>query len=525
MPALLSISMTTSNFHHIQQMYDSTGLSLYSVFTYYNGPVMFPWKSVIQLNVSSKRPRYLQISDQMIKEITSGRLKPGQKIPGSRAMANLMAINRKTVIQAYDELIAQGWLQVRSSSGTYISQDLPLPRHVSLNASDLVIKHVSSPPVHSFDFIPSYNELSRGTLQVDGGCPDPRLAPMDWIYRECRSIVGATYGHRLLKYSDTKGDVMLRNALASYLSESRGMNLESDQLLITRGSQMGIFLAVQGLTKPGDLVVVGVSSYDAADWVIEYHGCEIVRKTVDEKGLNIDELAELCKSQPVKLVYITPHHHFPTTVTLSNSRRIQLLELAIRYNFIILEDDYDYDFHYKSAPILPLASLNHGGHVVYIGSLSKVFAPNVRVGYMAGAPKIIDQLSRIRRIIDRQGDIVMERVMAEAIRSGELLRHLKKSVRIYEKRRDHFAQLLSSQLANSIQFDLPEGGMAIWAKFRGVSLPQLKPVLATVGLSLDLDKDLAAHFNALRLGFASLNEVEQERAVDLLRKALMLHAS
>jgi GntR family transcriptional regulator / MocR family aminotransferase len=481
---------------------------------------MYPWKSVLLFDPLINRPKYLQITDNVIKEVTAGRLQPNQKIPGSRKMADLLNLNRKTIILAYDELVAQGWLEVKSSSGTYISEQLPLTRYSKIEYSDgqQPLADIDFPDHYSF--IPQFESIPSSAIIIDGGSPDSRLAPMDWLYKECRSLVKSRIGQRLLSYNDVHGDPVLRTTLAQYLSETRGMNTSADNILITRGSQMGIFLAANGLIRPDDNVVVGSTSYDAADWTLQYCGGHLQRITVDEEGINTDELALLCKKMTVKVVYITPHHHFPTTVTLSNKRRIHLLQLSIRYNFTILEDDYDFDFHYKSNSILPLASLNSGGRVVYIGSFSKVFAPNLRIGYLVASKKIIADLCKLRRIIDRQGDHVMQRVLAEAIQSGELSRHLKKSLNTYRQRRDNLALLLTNHLSDYVDFNLPEGGMAIWAKFKSVSLVALKPVINKMGLYMDIDRDLAKNLNSLRMGFASLNEKEQEKAIEILVKAI-----
>ena len=481
---------------------------------------MFPWKSTILIESDSNRPKYLQISDRMIREISIGRLQPAQKIPGSRKMAELLQLNRKTIIQAYDELTAQGWLEIRSSSGTYIAHNLPIRKSIPLTAKPIITVPYLTDLPEQYPFIESYSALPEGALQVDGGSPDHRIAPIDWIFKECRSVAKSRAGSKLLTYSDVRGDVVLRKTLAHYLSESKGMSVSKENLLITRGSQMGIFLAIKGLIAPGDTVVVGSTSYDAADWAIQYHGGQLQRITVDGQGLDTEELALQCEKSNVKLVYVTPHHHFPTTVTLSNARRIHLLELSVKYNFIILEDDYDYDFHYHSSPLLPLASLNHGGRVVYIGSFSKIFAPNIRVGYLVGTPEMVEGLSKIRRIIDRQGDHIMERVMSEAIHTGELNRHLKKSVHIYRQRRDQLAFLLSSVLLNTVSFKVPEGGMAIWTTFKSTPLHRLKPYINQLGVYPDIDKLFSKKYNALRIGFASLNENELTRTVDAFSTAL-----
>lgn len=247
---------------------------------------MFPWKSVLVIEQSSSRARYLQLVDQMIKEISAGRLQPSQKIPGTRRMAALLHLNRKTVIQAYEELMAQGWLEIRSSSGTYISEKLPVTQYIPLEGKSPSNRSARPASPHSFDFIDDYTPQPQSSLVVDGGSPDHRLAPVDWIFKECRSLAKSRFNNHLLAYSDVRGDKVLRKILANYLSESRGMNINEDNVLITRGSQMGIFLGLKAMIRPNDPVVVGDSGYDAADWAVRYHRGQLERVTVDHLGLN-----------------------------------------------------------------------------------------------------------------------------------------------------------------------------------------------------------------------------------------------
>ncbi|HNP19445.1 MAG TPA: PLP-dependent aminotransferase family protein [Fulvivirga sp.] len=482
---------------------------------------MYPWKSILSLDTQTKRPKYLQITDNVIKEVSAGRLQPGQKLPGTRMMAELLELNRKTVILAFDELLAQGWLEVIPSSGTFISKHLPVTKHHKIENNGF--EKASGVPdlQNDFGFIPSYLPKSPTAIIMDGGSPDPRLAPIDWLYKESRSLVKSSrMAQKLLAYDGVQGDAILTKTLAKYLSETRGLSVSEKNIMITNGSQMGIFLASNSLIKTNDVVVVGSTSYDAAEWTFQYCGSKIHRITVDEEGINTDHLADLCQVQKVKIVYITPHHHFPTTVTLSNKRRMHLLQLSIKFGFTILEDDYDFDFHYKSNSILPLASLNSSGQVIYIGSFSKVFAPNLRIGYLVAHEHTIEILCRLRRIIDRQGDHLMQHVLAEAIQSGELNRHLKKTLHIYRQRRDNLVRLLNKHLREFVEFEISEGGMAIWVRFKGISLVSLKPVINKMGLYMDIDKDLAKDHNSLRMGFASLDEEEQERAILILVKAI-----
>ncbi len=486
---------------------------------------MFPWKSTLQINDAASRPKYLQLTDHFIKEISSGHLTAGQKLPGTRQLSDLLEINRKTVIMAFEELQAQGWLEIKSSSGTYVSTKLPITIADDLSPKFFPKKDFKINVGNNYSFIPNHESIPPSSINIDGGSPDYRLAPMDWIYKECRTLSKSNYGQRLLAYGGVKGNDDLIIALVKYLRETRGMTITKDNILITRGSQMGIYLTISGLLKPENNVVFGSSSYDAAEWTALNSKANIIRVKVDEFGMDTNHLEAICEKRKIHLVYITPHHHYPTTVTLSNERRIHLLQLSLKFKFVILEDDYDYDFHYASNPILPLASLNTSGNVIYIGAFSKIFAPNVRVGYLIADKDIVENLSRLRRIIDRQGDQIMQRVIAESITNGELNRHLKKSINVYRERRDSFSKLIESNISEYTSFKLPEGGMAIWCKFNNISLDALKPLINSKGLFMDIDPDLSSRLNALRLGFASVNINEQEKAFEILAPAVKQLAS
>lgn len=482
---------------------------------------MFPWKSIFTVSQKSKRPLYLQLTDQFIHEISIGRIKSGQKLPGTRNLSSLLNVNRKTIIRVYEELTAQGWLDTKESSGSFIAQNLPILNSSHLHNSEFKqVRSTTFNPSNDINYIPEWVEHNSFKVTLNGGSPDPRLAPLDWIYKECKYYSTSSFSKKYLNYDHPSGLTELRSVLGQYLSHTRGLSATEENILITRGSQMGLYLSVNVLLKKGDIAVVGDSSYDAADWTITQSGGKLERVNIDHDGMNMGELEQICQRSKVQLVYITPHHHFPSTVTLSNSKRIQLLNLASKYDFYIIEDDYDFDFHYKSSPILPLASLDTNGRIIYIGSFSKIYAPSIRVGYAVASEKIISQMSRLRRIIDRQGDHLLQKVIAESIVGGELDRHLKKSLLIYRKRRNYLANKMADQFSEHLSFTLPEGGMAIWTKFNKVDLLKLKIVINRLGLSMDIDQELAKKYNSLRIGFASVNEPEIDTALEILQTGI-----
>ncbi|WP_369804166.1 PLP-dependent aminotransferase family protein [Siphonobacter sp. SORGH_AS_0500] len=179
--------------------------------------------------------------------------------------------------------------------------------------------------------------------------------------------------------------------------------------------------------KPGDYVALDSMSWSGSTLNLEQAGARLLSVPVDEHGLQVEVLAELCQQYPIRMLYLTSHHHYPTTVALKAERRMKLMSLSRQYGFLIFEDDYDFDFHYEQKPLFPLASVDTSGMVMYCGSFTKTIAPAFRVGYLVGPEDAIRHLSRLRRIIDRQGDMMLENALAQLLEEGLIQRHLRKA--------------------------------------------------------------------------------------------------
>jgi GntR family transcriptional regulator / MocR family aminotransferase len=487
---------------------------------------MLPYASFITLSKKEKTPIFLQIANKMIDNIKNGIIPKGTKLLSSRAMAQALGVHRKTVLAAYDELIAQGWLSTQASKGTFVSLKIPEITPISLDKIAISAGLKTTTGFHFTKNSILNKPVLRGSsmLGFDDGFPDVRLAPTDALASAYRAVLKKGYQKHTLFYGDTQGHLSLREATRDYLQESRGLNMSLENVMITRGSMMAVYLSVQTILKAGDRVVVGKIGYGSGNMIFKNRGVELLYVDIDENGLNVEQIAQLCAKKPIQMVYVTPHHHYPTTVTMSAERRMHLLQLAQEHPFCILEDDYDYDFHYASSPILPLASVDKGGVVVYIGSLCKTISPAIRIGYVVAPTELIHEMANLRRIIDRQGDNMLEAAIAELFKDGEIKRHLKKSQRSYHKRRDVFCEILKSDLGHVIDFKKPNGGMAVWAKFDpSVNLPNLSEKAFLKGLKINngttYDTD-AVSLNATRMGFTSINEHEIEQSIALLKKII-----
>ncbi len=487
---------------------------------------MTPWQTLIPIQKDSSVPVYLQIANSIIKEIKSGVLKPRLKMPGSRELSESLQVHRKTVVNAYDELDAQGWITLKPYSGTFVSEKLPETTPVKLRVAPFRPDQTAEtgykikPGSQVRDPVPTSREL---TGFHDG--PDVRLVPLAQLASAYRGVLTRKFALHNWSYVDVEGKTLLRKVLSEDLNMTRGMHTSPDNIFITRGSQMGIFMLSQLLLDKDDLVIVGEVDFYYACNTFTHVGARLLKVRVDDMGIDVDQIEEECRKRKIRAVYVTAHHHYPTTVTLCAARRMKLLSLSEQYGFIIIEDDYDYDFHYHSGPILPLASADRKGMVVYLGTLSKSIAPAIRIGYVAAPKNLILELGKLRQIIDVQGDPVMEQAVAELFVTGEIRRHMKKALKEYRQRRDYMSALLRDRLGEVIDFRTPDGGLAIWAKFeQGIDLPELSRKVREKGIVLSngLIHDSAAgkKLNSTRMGFGWMNREEAEKAVEVLWNAV-----
>lgn len=478
----------------------------------------------IELNPNSSQPLYLQLANSLSGLIKCGVLKPGFQFPGTRTLAKLLNLNRNTILVALDELTAEGWVVAEQRRGFFVNKDLPIPQHRRLGKDVIGIYPDETP----YQILGSYewNLPSRRHLQYEfnDGFPDLRLAPVHEIRKEYTSLLNTSSLKSLLSYADPRGDEKLRSSITRMLNKHRGLDPNPNQIMITRGSIMGLYMLSQVLVENGDAFAMEWPGYRGAEDCFQTAGCRILHIPVDEKGMDVDRLEEEIKKSPIKALYVTSHHQHPTTVALAPERRMQLLHLAQSHRFAIIEDDYDYEFHYENKPLLPIASADNTGSVIYIGSFSKTLFPSMRIGYLVAPESLIDTLAKLRFIIDNNGDTVLERTLSHIIENGVYYRHIRKSLKHYRERKNLFCSLLNSVFSDWITYQEPEGGMAIWANFeKSISLDDLAENCLSNGLLLtgsQCHNITGSKLNSTRLGFATMNEEEIEEACRIMKEAI-----
>ncbi|MNU73894.1 HTH-type transcriptional regulatory protein GabR [compost metagenome] len=401
--------------------------------------------------------------------VLDGRLASGTRLPASRDLAAALAISRNSVVRAYDQLYAEGFIEGRVGDGTYVAQlpqaALPakklstkvstgfstgLPTALSTNWLDLPVDP-SSKVIHSDplarvknNHLPSPPSGPPRAFRV--GVPAFDLFPFE-VWAKLNAAFWRKPDLQQLCYGDPAGDARLRGMIAAYLRSSRGMQCTAEQIVITSGAQQGISLCAQLLVEPGDGVAIENPGYRAAGHAFAVAGARLHGVAVDSEGINCGELARLGNC---RLTYVTPSHQYPTGVVMSLARRLELLAWAERTQGWIVEDDYDGEYRYSGAPLAPLAALDRQGRVLYVGTFGKVAFPALRLGYLVLPPGLVQAFAQRRAVDVRHSEVSTQAVMAEFMAAGHFQRHIRRMRRAALSRRN--------TLLNGWQTDVPGVG-------------------------------------------------------------------
>ena len=483
------------------------------------------WELNLDVEPAGDAPLFLRIARAISEDVRRGRLRPGDELPGSRTLARSLSVHRNTVLAAYRELEAEGWISSTQAKGTFVSRALPDPSPRPFARAAPPRAFIPEEPGFELPEVLPTSEPARappGALWLGGGVPDVRLVPVAALSRAYRRAL-KRHVRAALDYADPRGQGRLREALAAMVSQVRGLAAAPDNVLVTRGSQMALYLLARTLVTPGDAVAVEALGYRPAWDALRQARAKLVPLAVDGEGLDVDALEKLSRTRRLRAVYVTPHHQYPTTRVLSAARRLRLLELARTRRFAVIEDDYDHEFHYDGRPVLPLASADRHGVVVYVGTLSKLLAPGLRIGFAVAPRALIERLAGVRAVVDRQGDQAVELAVAELLEDGEVQRHARRAKRAYEARRDAMAEALKKHVGDALEFELPSGGMALWTRTAEgidpdawVARGKERGVYAFAGSWFTFDGKPTPN---VRLGFAALAEPELREAVKRLAAA------
>ena len=487
---------------------------------------MRKWRPLLRLEEGASQASYRKIAEGLVNAILEGRLPPGTLLPGTREMAHLLDVNRKTVILAYEEAMTKGWLTSEPRRGTFVNVKLTPKQLPSVTQPSFAPPLLEQPLVPYFTHNAQVVALQhrRDALFFDNGTSDHRLLPQAVLHRYYRHALRNSFASNTVRYGSEGTGYHLRCALAEMLRNNRGLTVTAENICLTQGTQMSLYLSASLLLKPGDVVLVERLSYPPAWEIFRQLGAQLVTVDIDDEGCRTDQVERLCREHKVRMIYLTPHHQFPTTVSLHAARRQHLLTLAALHDFCIIEEDYDHEYHFSGRPYLPLASDRAQRHVLYIGSLSKVLGSTFRCSYIVAPTSVIEALQRNAALMLGDADAVAQAMLADLINDGELKKHLRRVSKEYRARRTVLRDCLDQAFGARIQVREPEGGLALWVRFEEeIDVDKLANAALDHGVVVRSGRQFSPNdqpVNALRLGFASLDRDEIQQATQRLAQAM-----
>ena len=469
-------------------------------------------------------PSFHWLRNALRAEILNGRIMPGSKLPASREFARQYQLSRGTILAALDELRAEGYVEGRRGSGTYVSQILPehlLPSQQvmdqELNGHPPVGPHLSGYATRVRPFtLPVKPENSAFRTNL----PALDLFPTTlWAQLTGRRLRSATT--RDLLGCEARGYLPLRQAIADYAHTSRGIQCTAEQVIVVSGVQEGLDLAARLLLNPGDKVLVEDPGYQGAYAVFGAVGARIVSLRLDDEGAAARE----ADFRSCRLVYVTPGHQYPAGMTMSLQRRLQLLAWAKKYGTPIFEDDYDSEFRFSGRPLPAMQGLDHGEKVIFCGSFNKVMYPSLRLGYLVVPRNLVDVFAYTKALTTRHQSLLDQAVLCDFIEQGHLGRHLRRMRKIYLERYTILRESARQHLGESLEIATIEAGLQTTGRLLGgvVSRGITAEMVAQRAALVDIDVVPLGRYchtasipEALQIGFAAVHEKEIDRGVQKL---------
>jgi len=415
---------------------------------------------VIAVDRGASRPLHRQIYDGYREAIVRGNLRSRQQIPSSRALAVELGISRIPVLDAYAQLLAEGYFESRAGAGTFVSSSLPdqLPAPRERDARAAAVPSGARPASRRSALVPrretepwvyGTGAFSVGQLAFDHF---PFQLWTSILARHCRKVHASS-----LNYGDPMGSKDFRETIAAWLRTSRAVDCDARQIMVVSGSQQGLDLCARVLLDPESRVWIEDPGYSLLRSALTLAGCDLIPVPVDGEGLDVAAGIRLCRK--AQAAWVTPSHQYPLGVTMSASRRFQLLDWARSTGAWIVEDDYDSEYRYQSMPIASLQGLDQDSRVIYIGTFSKTLFPSLRLGYMVIPRDLVDRFARVRRVVDVCPPRLYQAVLADFIREGHYARHIRKMRLLYSERRSALVKAIRSEFGSQLPVVGAEAGM------------------------------------------------------------------
>jgi GntR family transcriptional regulator/MocR family aminotransferase len=429
----------------------------------------------IALDPRKKVPLYLQVCEWFRDAIIAGQMRPGQRVPSTRILAAELKVSRIPVLNAYEQMIAEGYFEAVVGAGTCVAASIP--DDIAKNALDTAVVRTRNPRPSPERRPPAVRRMSRRGAALTELPSQPwlnvigafrvSLPALDFFPHGEWSKLMARHSRRpapgLMAYGDAMGYQPLREAIAEYLGTTRAVRCDASQVLVTTGSQQGLQLSAQVLVDQDDRVLMEEPGYPSARQAFLAAGAELIPVPVDREGLNISEGAAGRAARNARAVYITPSHQYPLGMTMSAARRMLLLNWAVRTGAWIIEDDYDSEYRFGARPVTSLQGLDTNAKVIYVGTFSKVMFPALRVGYLVVPKDLVSAFCAARDAADVFSATLYQAVLTDFIREGHFARHIRRMRMLYKDRRRILTEEIHSQMPGRLDVMGAEAGMHLTA--------------------------------------------------------------
>lgn len=468
-------------------------------------------------------PLHARIQRAIRQMIVDGMLGRGKPLPASRALARSLGVSRDTIEAAYAQLHAEGFIERRVGSGSFVAQMTELvprrrPRQPEALGHNLA-RDLSKRGTSMFS--------SGGVREIltprpfAHGIPETRMFPLQ-IWEKLERQVRKDAGVRILHHGDPQGAEPLRRAIADYVNLERGARATADQILVLTSSQQAMSLCANMLLDPGDRIFIEDPAYYGARKAFEAAGLDCVPIRVDRQGLVVDEI--MAEQREVKAVFLTPSHQFPTGVTLALNRRLALIEWAVRNQAWIIEDDYDSEFHYAGKPTACVQGLDPHDRTIYIGTFTKSLFPGLRIGYAILPSQLVKPMTVARTLVDGHTNPMAQLTLARFMEGGHFGSYIRTMRAVYAERLDVLVKLLSQHMTGLVQPIVPIGGLQMPCLLQH-NLVEAAAVDAARSIGIDLLglstlRALSDTHPGFLMGFAAYTPSEIETAVKKLASTL-----
>ena len=488
----------------------------------------FPFVSLSDRSVLGV-PMHRQIYEKMRQSILRGEIPAQSRIPSSRSLAAQLGVSRMTVINAYDQLLAEGYLVGKIGAGTFVASELPeellqSPRTQSVKnealSRELNLSKIGKQIAQDFDDV-RREHSANNFIPFQNGLTALDAFPFD-VWSRISARVQRKSPLATLKNDDLAGFRPLREAIAAHLKTARGVVCEPEQIIITSGAQQALALIAAVFLERGDEVWIEDPGYLSARNLFAFSGAKIIPVPVDEDGLNLQ--AALKESRNPKLIYVTPSHQYPLGVTMSVARRLSLIEAARASGAWIIEDDYDSEYRYAGHPLASLQGLDRDGRVLYIGTFSKTIFPSLKLGCLVVPPDLVDVFTSARILSGAHSPLIVQATLAEFIAEGHFARHVRRMRTLYEKRQQILLAEVRRNLDGLLEMKANDSGMHLvgWLpdNLDEIEISQ-KAIQQNVRLQPVSDSSVNKYpRGGLVFGYAGFNEKQIKHGVQKLTEIL-----